>query len=106
MVMVLLICCFLAFLTDFSYLSWLLVGIMLVLGLFPCVAIGFTTTVSASIMRIASFFYFTLILCACVLICIYPVLKNKLWKHIFYLLGFLGAVMNVLQIIRHIIVYG
>lgn len=106
MVMVLLICCFLAFLTDFSYLSWLLVGIMLVLGLFPCVAIGFTTTVSASIMRIASFFYFSLILCVCVLICIYPVLKNKLWKHIFYLLGFLGAVMNVLQIIRHIIVYG
>lgn len=106
LVMVLLICFLLAFLTDYSYLSLMLIGIMLAVGLFPCVALGFTTTVSASIMRIASFFYFSLILCACVLIHIYPVLKNKFWKSVFYLLGFLGSLMNILQIIRHIIVYG
>lgn len=106
LVMVVLICYFLAYLTDYSYLSWMLTGIILVFGLLPCVALGFTTTVSASVMRIASFFYFALILCACVLIRIYSILKNKFWKYIFYVLGFLGALMNVFQIIRHIIVYG
>lgn len=104
--MVLLLCWLMAYLTDFSYLSWLLVGIMLVLGLFPCVALGFTTTVSASVMRIVSFFYFTIILCACVLIHISQVLENRIWKYTFYALGFLGSLFNVLQIIRHIIVYG
>lgn len=106
LLMVLLIFYLLAYLTDFSYLSWLLIGIMLVLGLFPCVALGFTTTVTASVMRIASFFYFTIILCACVLIDIYQLLSNRLWKYIFYTLGLLGSVLNILQIIRHIIVYG
>lgn len=106
LIMVLLICYFLAFLTDFSYPSLMLVGTILALGLFPCVALGFTTTVSASVMRIASFFYFSLVLCAYVLIHIYPVLKNQFWKYVFYVLGLLGALMNVLQIIRHIIVYG
>lgn len=106
LIMVLMICYLMAYLTDFSYLSWMLVGIMLVFGLFPCVALGFTTTVSASVMRIASFFYFSIILCSCVIISIYNLLKNKLWKYIFYALGILGALANILQIIRHIIIYG
>lgn len=107
LIMVLLICCFLAWLTDFSWLSLMLVvGIMLAFGLFPCVALGFTTTVSASVMRISSFFYFSIILCACVLVSVYPVLNHKCWKWVFYILAFLGALMNVFQIIRHIIVYG
>lgn len=106
LLMVLLMCYFLAYLTDFSDLSWMLAGSMLVLGLFPCVALGFTTTVSASVMRIASFFYFTIILCVCVLVNVYPVLKNRWGKYVFYTLGGCGALMNILQIIRHIIVYG
>lgn len=106
LIMVLLMCYLLAYLTDFSYLSWLLIGNIFVLGLFPCVALGFTTTVSASVMRIASFFYFSMILCACVLINIYDILKIKLCNYIFYALGFLGSLLNIMQIIRHIIVYG
>lgn len=105
-VMVLLMCYFLAYLTSFSYLSWMLLASILVLGLFPCVALGFTTTVSASVMRVASFFYFSIILCACVLIRICQLLKNKLWKYVFYILGFLGSLFNIMQVIRHIIVYG
>lgn len=105
-IMVILMCFLLAYLTDFSYLSWILIGIMLVLGLFPCVALGFTTTVSASVMRIASFFYFSMILCACVLVNLYHLLKNRVWKYIFYVLGILGSLLNIMQIIRHIIVYG
>lgn len=106
LIMVICICYFLAYITDFSYLSVILIITMLAFGLFPCVALGFTTTVSASVMRIASFFYFSLILCAMVLVSVYPLLKNKLCAYTFYTLGFLGAIMNVLQIIRHIIVYG
>ncbi len=106
LVMVFLMCYFLAYLTDFSYLSWILTGILLVLGLFPCVALGFTTTVSASVMRVASFFYFSIILCACVLIHVCHLFANKLWKYLFYVLGFLGSLLNIFQIIRHIIVYG
>lgn len=105
-IMVLLMCYLVAYLTDFSVLSWMLVGNMLVLGLFPCVALGFTTTVSASVMRIASFFYFSIILCACVLIYVCPLLKNKFWKYTFYAFALIGSLLNILQIIRHIIVYG
>lgn len=106
LVMVALMCYSIAYLTDFSYLSWILIGNILVFGLFPNVALGFTATITASIMRIASFFYFSMILCACVLADIYVVLKANFWKYILYLLGGLGTLLNILQIVRHIIVYG
>lgn len=105
-IMVLCICYLVAYLTDFSWLSWFMVGILLFFGLFPCVAIGFTTTVSASVMRVATFFYLSIMLCVCVLVISYDVLKNKILKCIFYTLGWMGALFNILQIIRHIIVYG
>lgn len=106
LLMVLLICYLIAYLTDFSYLSWFMVGILLFLGLLPCVAIGFTTTVSASVMRVATFFYFSIMLCVCVLVASYNILKNKLLKYMFYMLGWIGGLFNILQVIRHIIVYG
>ena len=104
--MVLCICYLIAYLTDFSYLSWFMAGFILFFGLFPCVAIGFTTTVSASIIRVAGFFYFSIMLCVCILGISYNMLKNKLLKYAFYALGWIGAFLNVLQVIRHIIVYG
>ncbi len=106
LIMVLCICYLVAYLTDFSWLSWFVVGMLLFFGLFPCVAIGFTTTVSVSVMRVATFFYFSMMLCVCVLIISYDVLKNKILKYMFYALGWIGALFNILQMIRHIIVYG
>ncbi|MCM1253548.1 MAG: hypothetical protein NC321_12055 [Clostridium sp.] len=104
--MVLCICYLVAYLTDFSNLSWFLVGFLLFFGLFPCVAIGFTTTVSASIIRVAGFFYFSIMLCVCILGISYNIFKNKLFKYTFYTLGWIGGLLNILQVIRHIIVYG
>lgn len=106
LIMVLCICYLVAYLTDFSRLSWFIVGILLFFGLFPCVAIGFTTTVSASVMRVATFFYFSIMLCVCVLVISYDILKNRILKYMFYTLGWMGALFNILQMIRHIIVYG
>ena len=106
LIMVLCICYLVAYLTDFSWLSWFMVGILLFFGLLPCVAIGFTTTVSASVMRVATFFYFSIMLCVCVLVISYDVLKNKIMKYMFCMLGWMGALFNILQMIRHIIVYG
>lgn len=105
-IMVLCMCFLLAYLTDFTALSWFLIGCLVSLGLLPNVALGFTTTVSASVMRTAMFFYFSLVLCTGVLVTASGVLKNKLWRNAFYVFGGLGAVLNIMQVIRHIIVYG
>lgn len=106
LLIVLFICYLVGYLTDFSCLSWFMIGILLFLGLFPCVAIGFTATVSASVMRIATFFYFSIMLCVCILVMYYDILKNKIMKYMFCTVGWIGALFNILQIIRHIIVYG
>lgn len=99
-------CYLLAFLTDFSYQSWILIGALLVVGFFPEVALGFTTTVSVSIMRVSSYFYFALMFCSYMLVSKYNILKLHLLKTAFYTLAILGALLNILQIIRHIMVYG
>lgn len=106
LVMVAAMCYLLAFLTDFSHQSWILIGALLVVGLFPEVALGFTTTISVSIMRVASYFYFALMFCSYMLIVRYNTMKLHLLKTGFYTLAILGALLNILQIIRHIIVYG
>ncbi len=97
---------FLGYLTDFTDLSAFLIGNVLILGLLPEMVLGFTTTVSVSIIRMASFFYFSLMFCAQVLMNKYHILKENIWKHVFYTLGIIGTILNLLQMIRHIIVYG
>lgn len=106
LLMVAVMCYLLAFLTDFSYLSWILVGTLLVVGLLPEVILGFTTTVSASIMRVAAYFYFASMFCTCMLVNIHHIMKNQFLKKIFCILAGLGGLLNILQIVRHIIVYG
>lgn len=106
LIMVLSICYLLAYLTGFSTLSWFMIGCLLVLGLLPNVALGFTTTVSASVMRTAMFFYFSLVLCACILMTVHGILRRRWWRIAFYVLGGLGMLLNILQVIRHIMVYG
>ena len=83
-----------------------LIFILLVPGLLPEVILGFTTTVSASVIRVSAFFYFAMIVCFNILY-----RKGKLWEnrriHIFvYSISFIGVVLNFMQIIRHIMVYG
>ena len=106
LIMVAVMCYLLAFLTDFSTQSWVLVGALLIVGLFPETVLGFTTTVSASIMRVAAYFYFSAMFCTCMLGNIYDIMKIRLFKITFYTLAILGGLLNILQIVRHIIVYG
>lgn len=78
----------------------------LVWGLLPEMVLGFTTTISASILRVVSFFYFALIFICCVLIRYLKMLKHK-WIYMGMLfLGGIGTIANFAQMIRHIIVYG
>lgn len=93
-------------LTDFSPLSLGLCSNILFLGLLPEIALGFTTTISASIIRVVTFFYFSLILTAAILTQHCNLLKNKLWRNILTALALFGTAFNILQVIRHIIVYG
>lgn len=106
LLMVAAMCYLLAFLTDFSTLSWILVGTLLVVGLFPETILGFTTTVSASIMRVAAYFYFSAMFCTYILVNRFALLKSRLSQVSFYTFAVLGALLNILQIIRHIMVYG
>lgn len=100
------ICYTLAFLTDFSRLSTVLISIVLLVGLLPQVALGFTTTVTASCIRMSTFFYFSLMLCTYVLVRYCKILENKFWKMAIYAVISVGTVLNVMQVVRHIIVYG
>ena len=106
LILVAIMCYLLAFLTDFTYMSWTLVGVLLVVGLLPEVILGFTTTVSASIMRVAAYFYFASMFCVSMLVIIHDIMENKYFRNIFYTLAGIGACLNILQIVRHIMVYG
>lgn len=105
-VLILIACYLLIYLTDFTQISWILLGHLLAIGLLPEIALGFTTTVSASIIRVAAFLYFSFMFCIQILMNSFDLFKIKLYKYLFYTLGILGTILNILQIIRHILVYG
>lgn len=83
-----------------------LTAVFLVWGLLPEVVLGFTTTISASILRVVSFFYFALILTSAVIIGRVQLLKTQIIWRGMILLGAVGTIMNYAQMIRHIMVYG
>ncbi len=78
----------------------------LVWGLFPDVVLGFTSTISASILRVVSFLYLAFILISCVVIEYSGMLKRHMIRCGIVFLGILGFILNFAQMIRHIIVYG
>ena len=105
-IMVACICYLLVFLADFSKVSFVLVSMILIFGLLPVIALGFTTTVSASILRMSAFLYMAFMFCDYVIVEYCGLLKTRFWRNAMYLLGGIGMVLNVMQIIRHILVYG
>lgn len=105
-VMILVILYLMAYLTDFSKLSLQLICILMLFGLLPQIAVGFTTTASASVIRTSSFFYFALILCCNMLIRSCNLLKTRLCHVLLSVTGALGAIVSLLQTLRHIMVYG
>lgn len=104
--MILVILYLMAYLTDFSKLSLQLIWILILFGLLPQIAVGFTTTASASVIRTSSFFYFALILCCSILVRSCNLLKNRLCFILLSVTGSAGAIVSLLQTIRHIMVYG
>lgn len=80
--------------------------ILLIWGLLPDIVLGFTSTISASILRVVSFLYLTFILLSCVVVGYSGMLKKRIvWCGIVFL-GVAGTIFNFAQMIRHIIVYG
>lgn len=100
------ICYLLAFLTDFGQKSFVLISMILVFALLPEVALGFTTTVITSSIRMSTFLYMALMLCDYVIVEHCELLKIKFGKAAMYTLGSIGMMLNVMQVIRHILVYG
>ena len=83
-----------------------MVVVLLIWGLLPDIVLGFTSTISASILRVVSFLYLAFIFISCVVIGYSEMLKNRMvWKGIIFLSS-AGTVLNFVQMIRHIIVYG
>lgn len=80
--------------------------ILFIWGLVPDIVLGFTSTISASILRVVSFLYLAFIFLTCVVIKYSGMLKNCAARRGIIFLGMSGAAFNLIQIIRHIIVYG
>lgn len=97
---------FVAWLTDFSSLSWSIIYFIITWGLLPEIALGFTTTVSTSIIRTSSFLYFALMGCSIILVKHCVILKHRFYKNILFVVGTCGTLLNLLQTLRHILVYG
>lgn len=79
---------------------------LLVWGLMPEVVLGFTTTISASILRVVSFAYLAFMIICAVVAAHSKILKFHWLRKGVLLAAGVGAVMNWVQIVRHIIVYG
>ncbi len=81
-------------------------ALSLLLGLLPEIELGFTPAISASILRVAIFPY------ASFLILILGLLHEKAhalakWQSILlYICAAAGSIMNILQVIRHMYLYG
>lgn len=78
----------------------------LIWGLLPDIILGFTTTVSTSILRVVSFLYLFLILLSCIVVEKNGMLKKRVTCLGIFCLGISGTIMNFAQMIRHIIIYG
>lgn len=82
------------------------VVILLIWGLLPDLVLGFTSTVSASILRVVSFLYLAFIFISCVVAAYSGMLKNRMAQKGIIFLGSVGTILNFAQMIRHIVVYG
>lgn len=80
--------------------------VFLVWGLFPSIALGFTSTISASILRVVSFLYLAFIFMNCIVIEYSGMLKRHFVWCLVLFLGGAGTAFNFIQMVRHIIVYG
>lgn len=81
-----------------------------VFGLMPQVALGFTTTVSASCIRMSLYLYYAFLLLTAMFLG-YNVWGEKskvtvMVNRFIVTFGTMGMLMNIAQLIRHIIVYG
>lgn len=79
---------------------------LLVWGLIPELVLGFTTTISASILRVVSFAYLAFMIICAVVVAHSKILKFHWLRKGVLLVAGVGTVMNWVQIARHIIVYG
>lgn len=108
-VIVLIITILLYLLIDNKRLAVFTILFFYIVGLMPQVALGFTTTVSASCIRVVLYLYYAFLVLDIVL------LTETIWKNRIYLnkiykflafLGSTGMMLSILQLIRHIMVYG
>lgn len=83
-----------------------MVVILLIWGLLPDIVLGFTSTISASILRVVSFLYLAFIFISCVVAAYSGMLKNRMVQKGIIFLGSAGTILNFAQMIRHIMVYG
>lgn len=87
---------------------------VLIWGALPVVALGFAATVSASVIRMASFLYISFMFCSIILVLKNNILENKQhisrwnvdYNLVLRIIVFTGVILNVLQVLRHIAVYG
>lgn len=84
----------------------ILLSLILIVGLMPLMALGFTATVSVSIFRVISFFYYALIIVAGYFVLREGLLNNKLVSVLLYGVAGCGTLISVVQLFRHIVVYG
>ena len=82
--------------------------VILAMGFGPCIAMGFTAELRSSLLRVMSFAYMALILIIMELVILEKdyLKKNKVIAKIVYLIAIGGDLMNMLQVIRHISIYG
>lgn len=88
------------------HLYLFILTVFLVWGLLPEIILGFTATISASILRVVAFFYLALIFTSCLIIQRTEMLRKVFVYRGIMILGYVGTIMNFLQMIRHIMVYG
>lgn len=95
-------------------LKWVGLYSILIWGVLPVMALGFTATVSTSIIRMVSFLYISFMFCGLILILKFHILEDKQrvlkwnidYNLMLIIIVFTGVILNVLQVIRHIVVYG
>ena len=81
---------------------------VLALGFGPCIAMGLTAELRSSLLRVMGFAYISLML---IIVWLFKkeknfLVKNRLFKNFLHIVIICGDMMNALQVIRHIRVYG
>ena len=105
-IMIVCMLCGIGYVTDFGRVFWIATCCIILFGLLPEIALGFTTTVSASIIRMSTFFYLALILCSDMLVTHCNLLRDRMIRNGLFMIGIVGGILNIFQVIRHILVYG